>query len=77
VVSGQGNSLNFRKNGHNYGYHNELLMFPNTGQGIVMMTNSENGMEVINYMIPIIAHEYAMPRYFPFFDELMPIPIYS
>lgn len=76
VINGHGRSLNFRKNGHNFGYHCQLLMFPNTGQGIVMMTNSENGMDVINYMIPVIVHNYHMPRYFPFFDELAVIPDY-
>jgi CubicO group peptidase (beta-lactamase class C family) len=74
IVSGKGRSLNFRKNGHNYGYHNEMLMFPNTGQGIVMMSDSENGMDVLNYAIPLIAHKYHMPYYFPYFDELISIP---
>lgn len=74
IVSSRGASLNFRKNGHNYGYHNELLMFPNTGQGIIMMSNSENGMDVLNYVIPLIAHRYHMPCYFPYFDELVSIP---
>ena len=43
VVNGEGKTLNFRKAGHNLGYHNELIMFPNNGDGVVIMTNSENG----------------------------------
>lgn len=74
VIDGSGKTVNFRKAGHNLGYHNELLMFPNSGDGIVIMTDSENGEYVINYIIPIIAKKYHWPYYFPFFDELIVIP---
>jgi CubicO group peptidase (beta-lactamase class C family) len=74
VINGNGNNLNFRKAGHNLGYHNELMMFPNSGDGIVIMTNSENGEYVINYMIALIDQEYRWPCYFPYFDELITIP---
>lgn len=74
VLNGNGNTLNFRKAGHNAGYHNEMIMFPNSGDGIVIMTNSENGEYIINYMIPFIAQKYNWPCYFPYFDELMVIP---
>ena len=74
VINGDGRTLNFRKAGHNAGYHNEMLMFPNSGDGIVIMTNSENGEYIINYIIPLIAQKYHWPCYFPYFDELMVIP---
>lgn len=77
VVNGAAKTLNFRKAGHNTGYHNELLMFPNSGNGVVIMTDSENGEYVINYIIPIIAKKYNWPCYFPFFDELIEIPGYA
>lgn len=77
VINGEGKNLNFRKAGHNLGYHNELLMFPEVGKGVVIMTNSENGEYVINYIIPIIAKKYHWPCYFPFFDELIEIPHYA
>ena len=77
VVNGEGKTLNFRKAGHNLGYHNELLMFPQSGQGIVIMTDSENGESVINYIIPIVAHYYHWPCYFPYFDELVVIPSFT
>lgn len=77
VVNGNTKTLNFRKAGHNAGYHNELLMFPNSGNGVVIMTNSENGEYIINYIIPIIAKKYNWPCYFPFFDELVEIPAYA
>ena len=74
VINGDGNNLNFRKAGHNLGYHNQLIMFANSGDGIVIMTNSENGEYVINYMIALIARKYRWPCYFPYFDELITIP---
>lgn len=77
VINGQDRTLNFRKAGHNFGYHSEVLMFPNSGQGVVIMTNSENGDSIKNFIIPIIAHEYHWPCYFPFFDELVEIPEYA
>lgn len=77
VVNGQSSTLNFRKAGHNLGYHSQLIMFPNSGKGVVIMTDSENGDTLINYLVPIIAHEYNWPCYFPYFDELVPIPKFS
>ena len=74
VIDGKGKNLNFRKSGHNLGYHNELIMFPNSGDGLVIMTDSENGEYVINYIIPRIEKEYHWPLYFPFFDELTTLP---
>ena len=74
VVDGQEKELNFRKGGHNTGYHNQLILFPNTGQGMVVMTNSENGEAIINYIIPLVAKINHWPNYFPFFDELIQLP---
>lgn len=74
VIDGKGKSLNFRKAGHNLGYHNEIIMFPNSGDGMVVMTDSENGEYIINYLIPFVAKKYHWPAYFPFFDELVTIP---
>jgi CubicO group peptidase (beta-lactamase class C family) len=74
VMNGNGRTLNFRKAGHNTGYHNEMIMFPNSGDGVVIMTNSEKGENIINYIIPFIAQKYHWPCYFPFFDELIVIP---
>ncbi|WP_108652247.1 serine hydrolase domain-containing protein [Dongshaea marina] len=74
VVGGKGKDLYFWKSGHNYGYHSQLIMFPNKGKGAVIMTNSETGDEIINYMMPIIALKYSWPYYFPFFDELVEMP---
>lgn len=76
VVAGKGENIYFWKAGHNYGYHSLLIMFPNQGKGLAIMTNSETGDTVINYITAIIAHEYRWPYYFPFFDELIEVPNY-
>ncbi len=77
IVNGKAKSLNFRKHGHNYGYHGQLIIFPNVGKGLVILTDSENGLSLINYIVPIVAHRYHWPCYFPYLDELMLIPEYA
>ena len=43
AVSESGRDLVLMKRGQNIGYQSYMLVFPNTGQGIVVMTNSNNG----------------------------------
>lgn len=74
VVGGKNKNLYFWKAGHNYGYHSLMIMFPNQGKGIAIMTNSETGDLIINYLVAYIAHEHKWPYYFPYFDELIPMP---
>ena len=76
VVAGKGQNLYFWKAGHNYGYHSLVIMFPNRGKGLAIMTNSETGDVIINYIAAVIAHDYHWPYYFPFFDELIKVPHY-
>ena len=77
VVNGEGKSLYFWKAGHNLGYHSLMIMFPNIGKGLVIMTDSESGDSLIRYMTAIIAKKYNWPYYFPFFDELIKTPFYK
>jgi CubicO group peptidase (beta-lactamase class C family) len=72
VVDGKGEAMNFRKNGHNTGYHAQLIMFPNSGKGMVVMTNSAKGLALIQELIAKVAHYYQWPNYSPHFDELLP-----
>ena len=58
VVAGKGKDLYFWKAGHNYGYHSLVIMFPNIGKGVAIMTNSETGNIVIDYLVAYIAHQY-------------------
>jgi CubicO group peptidase (beta-lactamase class C family) len=43
AVAGSGSDLVFMKRGQNPGYQSMMLMFPRTGDGIVLMTGSNNG----------------------------------
>ncbi len=75
VVNGSDASLNFRKNGHNSGYHNELIMFPNCGKGLVVMTNSSAGMQLINELITFVSDKSSWPNYRSDFNEIVSQPI--
>ncbi|MGB6976270.1 MAG: serine hydrolase domain-containing protein [Gammaproteobacteria bacterium] len=74
IVDGCNKNLNFRKEGHNLGFYNWLIVFPNTGQGAVVMTNSENGVPVIQAIIKRIAQFYKWPTHYPLVDESEQIP---
>lgn len=43
AIGGSGRSLVLMKRGQNIGYQNYMLVFPESGQGIVVMTGSDNG----------------------------------
>ena len=45
--------------GHNYGYKSYLLMYPKLGQGVVIMTNSENGDAIYQEILYSINNEYG------------------
>lgn len=50
-VEGTGDSLRFSHSGANAGYRAFFVLYPETGDGVVVMTNSDNGdalgMEVV------------------------------
>lgn len=61
VVKGQGDNLHFMKLGQNSGYQGWLVGLPNTGQGAVIMTNSDNGRDLAQALIYSIAETYHWP----------------
>ncbi|MCK4870688.1 MAG: beta-lactamase family protein, partial [Gammaproteobacteria bacterium] len=61
VIKGSGNQLRFMKMGQNAGYQGWLVGFPNTGQGIVVMTNSDNGRKLAQDLIYAVANAYHWP----------------
>lgn len=75
VVDGSGGSLNFRKNGHNTSYHNELIMFPNCGKGMVVMTNSAAGLGLINELVAFVSEKSSWPSYRTDFNEIVSMPM--
>lgn len=55
----------FGHGGSNEGYRAQLVMFPETGQGAVVMTNSDAGTEVMYDLLRAIAREYRWPAMHP------------
>lgn len=65
LVDGQGSSARFSFAGANVGYKCRMLGYMNQGQGVVVMTNSENGAELIAEIIRSLAAEYGWPDFHP------------
>lgn len=61
VIAGKGKQLHFMKLGQNAGYQGWLVGYPATGQGIVVMTNSDQGRELAQDLIYAIAKAYHWP----------------
>jgi CubicO group peptidase (beta-lactamase class C family) len=58
-VGAGGNPNEFDHAGSNAGYRCIMIMFADTGQGLAIMTNSDRGMDVAQYLIESIAKEYG------------------
>jgi hypothetical protein len=61
-VDGEGRSLALMKAGINLGYQNFLIFYPATGQGLVVMTNSEHGEVLCKALIRRAATLYGWPE---------------
>ena len=58
ALSGAGKSLVLMKRGQNVGFQAYLLIFPETGQGIVVMTDSDHGTTLAEALIRRAAAVY-------------------
>jgi CubicO group peptidase (beta-lactamase class C family) len=65
MVEGQGPSARFISGGSNVGYKSYAVGYLQTGQGAVVMTNSENGGQLAFEILRIISAEYGWPDYRP------------
>ena len=61
AVDGSGKSLVLMKRGQNIGYQSYMLIFPETGQGIVVLTGSDNGTTLATALIRRAAQIYRWP----------------
>ncbi|MGE5192857.1 MAG: serine hydrolase domain-containing protein, partial [Deltaproteobacteria bacterium] len=59
---GKDRSLAFIQKGANPGYTCRLIAYPATGQGAVIMTNSDTGERVINELVENLKMEYGWPE---------------
>jgi len=62
VLAGQGKSLSFLVRGANAGYTCYIIGFPATGQGAVLMTNSDTGDRLIKELLESLRMEYGWPE---------------
>jgi len=68
AVAGDGAALALMKRGQNVGYQGYLILFPAAGQGMVVLTNSDNGSKLADAMIARAAKVYGWPSLPPLVD---------
>ena len=61
AIAGDGASLALMKRGQNIGYQGYLILYPATGQGMVVMTDSDNGSTLAASLIKRAAAAYGWP----------------
>ncbi|HEY2892143.1 MAG TPA: serine hydrolase domain-containing protein [Dongiaceae bacterium] len=61
AIVGSGHSLVLMKRGQNVGFQGYLLIYPETGQGIVVMTDSDHGTTLAEALIRRAAAVYRWP----------------
>ena len=64
-VEGQGDSARFGFAGANVGFKCRMEGYMNREQGVVVMTNSENGAQLIAEILRSVAAEYGWPDFHP------------
>ena len=68
AIAGDGAPLVLMKRGQNIGYQGYLILYPATGQGMVVMTNSDNGSKLAEALIKRAAAAYDWPDLPPLAD---------
>jgi CubicO group peptidase (beta-lactamase class C family) len=61
AIDGEGEALVLMKRGQNIGYQAFLILFPFRGQGMVVMTNSDNGTTLANALVRRAGQIYHWP----------------
>lgn len=62
-VGGSGRAATFSHGGSNEGFRCHMFAYTETGQGAVVMTNSDNGSPLVGEILRAIAAEYGWPDY--------------
>ncbi len=68
AISGKGGGLVLEKRGQNVGYQGYLILFPARGQGMVVMTNSDNGSILAEALIRRAGDVYGWAPFGPLAD---------
>jgi CubicO group peptidase (beta-lactamase class C family) len=61
AVNGEGDSLRFEHGGSNQGFRAFFMATAQTGKGVIVMTNGENGAELGMEVLRAVAREYGLP----------------
>lgn len=61
-LSGEGNAFRYRHSGGNVGFTCYAVAFAGIGRGMVVMTNSDAGSQLIRELTRAVAREYGWPR---------------
>jgi CubicO group peptidase (beta-lactamase class C family) len=61
-LSGEGNAFRYRHSGGNAGFTCYAVAFADIGRGMVVMTNSDRGTQLIRELTRAVAREYGWPR---------------
>jgi len=72
VVEKKNDVLTFAHNGGNIGYRCQFYALTNTGQGLVIMTNSDRGMDLIRELMRSVANAYGWPTLRPVTKKVAP-----
>jgi CubicO group peptidase (beta-lactamase class C family) len=65
LIDGKGDSARFSFGGSNVGYKSRMIAYMISGRGVVVMTNSENGVELTSEILRSVAAEYGWPDFHP------------
>ena len=68
VDGSESHGLVLMKRGQNIGYQGYMLVFPDTGQGMVVMTGSDNGTTLAMALVRRAAALYGWPPLGPLMD---------
>jgi CubicO group peptidase (beta-lactamase class C family) len=76
VYDDGGDLFYFMHPGNNYGYWSVLVAYPKRGQGVVIMTNSENGEALWREILNSVSVEYGWDRNYTFLYVVVTIGIF-
>ena len=65
VIDGAGQDVRFHLEGRTRGFRCALVVYPYKGQGVVVMTNSENGALLIEEVLRAVSAAYEWPDFKP------------
>jgi len=72
-VKGSGQDLQFSHSGGNEGFRCHMMVYPERGQGAVVMTNGDLGGELLMEILHSLAAEYGWPDFLPLEKETVDV----